>query len=290
MVPFLHNTNSLRELNTSHNNIQSEGLDTLFRALRDSPIETLSCNWCGIESIEIDSDYFPKHLKTLKLHGNNINNDGCRELAKLLHGANATLTNLWIDNNNIDDEGVAILVDSLQNNTSLETLDLENNGGITMRGKLLLLKLVCDISSIKATLQSNHTLKSILVVSSIKATLQSNHTLTYLDVNHTLTYLDVHNLRSYLYMGNNNTDGLLNAADEVQMHINMATAISMWNQNNLEAAGREKMIQSQLHSKTRAVLAALQRVGHSVFSEIDPLHLPEVLSLIRRKYGQGGAI
>ena len=137
MVPFLQNSDSLNKLHLDGNNIQSEGINLLFRALRDSPIEHLSCNKCGIESIEIDNDYFPKHLKTLKLHGNNINNDGCRELAKLLHGANATLTNLWIDNNNIDDEGVAILVDSLQNNTSLKMIDLSGNGGISKEGQKL---------------------------------------------------------------------------------------------------------------------------------------------------------
>ena len=60
---------------------------------------------------------------SLDLDGNNINADGCRGLAKLLQGANATLTTLRLENNEIDDEGVAILVDALQNNTSLETLD-----------------------------------------------------------------------------------------------------------------------------------------------------------------------
>eukprot|EP00985_Skeletonema_marinoi_P013893 scaffold6989_cov118-Skeletonema_marinoi.AAC.1 len=47
------------------------------------------------------------------------------------------------------------------------------------------------------------------------------------------------------------------------------------------------MIQSQLHSAKREELARLQGVHQSLFSEINPLHLPEVLSLIGRHHGQG---
>ncbi len=46
------------------------------------------------------------------------------------------------------------------------------------------------------------------------------------------------------------------------------------------------MIQTQLNSKRRAELAALQGVNHSVYSEINPLHLPEVLALVGRHHGQ----
>ena len=50
MVPFLKNANNLKQLYVSgNNNIQSEGFNVLFRALRDSPIEKLSCYGCDIE-------------------------------------------------------------------------------------------------------------------------------------------------------------------------------------------------------------------------------------------------
>ena len=86
ILPFLQHANSLIELNISCNNIQSEGFNSLLRALSESSIETLYCNDCGIQSIEIDSDYFPKHLEILNLCDNMINADGCRGLAKLLQG------------------------------------------------------------------------------------------------------------------------------------------------------------------------------------------------------------
>ena len=93
MVPFLQNANNLLRLDIENNNIQSEGFNTLLRALRDSPIEMLFCTDCGIDSsIEIDSEHKPKQLKILFLCDNIINADGCRELAKLLQGEDSTLT------------------------------------------------------------------------------------------------------------------------------------------------------------------------------------------------------
>jgi Ran GTPase-activating protein (RanGAP) involved in mRNA processing and transport len=163
MVPFLQNANCLKQLHLDNNNIQSEGFNTLFRALRDSPIETLYCNNCGIESIEIDNDCFPRHFDTLCLNRNMIDASGCREVAKLLQGADSNLNSLWLCDNVIGDEGVAILVDALQNNISLETLGLTGNDDISKNGTIMLLKLVNHIASIKATLQSNHTLRYLFV-------------------------------------------------------------------------------------------------------------------------------
>jgi len=246
MVPFLHNANNLVQLVLNNNNISSEGFNVLFRALRDSSIETLGCYNCGIESIEIDRNNMPQRLKYLHLHGNNINADGCRGLATLLQGRDSTLENLYLNHNNIDDEGVAILVDVLQNNTSLNVLCLQNNEGISVEGLKLFLRLVNDISSINATLQSNHTLE-------------------------------------YLYVQVEEVDHDVNG--RIRQHIENALKVNRNYENDPEAAGREKVIQTQLHSVTRAELADLQGVDHSVYSEIDPLHLPEVLALVGERHG-----
>eukprot|EP00984_Skeletonema_dohrnii_P006989 scaffold2487_cov98-Skeletonema_dohrnii-CCMP3373.AAC.7 len=252
MVPFLQNADNLKELHLGGNNIQSEGFSIMFRALRDSPIETLLCNRCCIESIEIDTDYSPKHLMHLGLCGNNIETDGCRGLANLLQRGDSTLQVLDLSDNFIDNEGVQILVEALQNNTSLTSFDLMGNDGISDQGKISLLKLVNDISSITATLHSNRT----------------------------LAFLDVEDM---------NPDESLDADDEIQRHINEATEINTIYEgvSNPEAAGRKKVIKTQLHSEIRAAMCRLQGVDHSVFSDIDPLHLPEVLSLIGRHHGQG---
>eukprot|EP00984_Skeletonema_dohrnii_P015253 scaffold6547_cov141-Skeletonema_dohrnii-CCMP3373.AAC.6 len=251
MVPFLQSAHNLQDLYLDSNDIQSEGFNELFRELRDSPIETLNCNNCGIEAIEIDSEHIPKNLMQLQLCGNNISTDGCREIAKVLQGEDATLKYLFLRNNKIDDGGVDILVDALQNNTSLTTFDLGGNDSISDQGRIMLLKLVNDISSITATLHSNHT----------------------------LTCLDVEDM---------NPDGSFDDDDEIQRHINDAIEINIiFYRSNPEAAGREKVIKTQLHSEIRAELFRLQGVDHSVYSDIDPLHLSEVLSLIGRHHGQG---
>jgi hypothetical protein len=246
MVPFLQNANNLTKLDLDSNNIQSEGFNFLLRALGDSPIEVLDCQSCGIESIEIDSENKPKHLKKLILLGNSINADGCRELAKLLQGEDSTLERLYLQRNKIDDDGVEFLVSALHNNTSLFQLDLSDNEGILMRGRTMLLKLLNDVSSIEATLQSNHRLTIVPVVA---------------DTDQDEMYRHV-----------------------IMSHIDAALEI---NRRNKEEAGRMKVIQTQLHSGIRAELCRLQGVDQSVFREIDPFLLPEVLSLIGRRHGQG---
>ena len=107
----------------------------------------------------------------------------------------------------------------------------------------MLLKLVNDISSIKATLQSNHTLTEII-------------------------------LRAYY-----------SEDTQIRELIHMATEI---NRDRLpEKAGRKKVIEMLLNSVRRAELAELQGVHHSLYNEINSLHLPEVLALVGRHHGQG---
>eukprot|EP00985_Skeletonema_marinoi_P021047 scaffold12694_cov141-Skeletonema_marinoi.AAC.5 len=250
MVPFLQNANNLTYLNLNNNNFQSEGFNLLFRALCDSPIEKLSCVSCGIDSVQIDSICMPRNLRSLFLSSISINADGCRGLAKLLQGGDAALTCLSLRNNQIDDEGVQVLAEALRRNTSLVTLMIaRGNDGISKNGMTILLKLVNDVSSINATLQSNHTLRNLLVK----------------EINH--NEFDPH--------------------AEIQTHVNIVTMINERYVSDPDAAGRQKVIQTQLNSKTRAVLCRLQGIDRSLYSEIDPLHLPEVLSLIAQRHGQG---
>ncbi len=241
MVPFLQNANNLTYLNLSNNNLQTEGFNVLFSALRDSPIERIHCCRCGIESIEIDSNTKPKRLKFLFLDTNSINDDGCRGLANLLQGEDSVLTTLHLNGNMIDDEGVSILVNALQSNITLTSLSLTGNIGISKLGKIRLLKLVNDISSIKATLESNHTLRNI--------------------------GLELYDEDSRMC--------------EIVALIRKAEYI-----NNFCNAAEAKVIRSQLHSESRAELAKMQGLSYSLYSEINPLHLPEVLALVGRHHGQ----
>ncbi|KAK1746118.1 leucine-rich repeat protein [Skeletonema marinoi] len=237
MVPFLQK-NNLKGLNISDNDILSEGLNLLFQALSDSPIEDLRVTNCSIESIALASGRLPRNLKHLHLDWNNIkiNADGRNGLAKLLQGGHSTLKGLWLSNNKIDNEGVAILVDILRSNTTLTTLALEHNNDITYDGEMLLLKLVNNLSSIKATLQSNHTLTN-------------------------LTMKEINPYGEYPYQND--------LSEEFQMNINVATQINA-NEGNLVAAGREKVVVSHLDSQIRLELYCLQDLDDSLYSQIDP--------------------
>eukprot|EP00984_Skeletonema_dohrnii_P015234 scaffold6536_cov83-Skeletonema_dohrnii-CCMP3373.AAC.5 len=241
MVPFLQNANNLVDLNINYNNITPEGFNLLFRALRNSPIITLRACHCGLDAIEIDVDSIPNNLQSLLLIGNEIDADGCRGLAKLLQRENASLEQLLLGLNKIDDEGISILVNALRTNTSLKLIDLQNNVGLTLEGMKLLLNLVNDISSIKATLQSNHTLQGIICDDSFEGT----------DV--------VRKLKQIL-------------------------------QININGAGREKVICTQLDSKLRAEMCSLQGIEHlgKPLTEIGPLLLPEVLEIVGNHHGLSG--
>ena len=236
MAPFLHNSN-LRSLLLMSNNIRSEGFNFLLRALHDSSLECLNCSNCNIETLEIDSDHLPRNLTELFIDDNSLNADGCRELSKLLQGRDSILKELYLDRNKIDDEGVAILVDALRNNTTLTKLTLRYNDEISREGQIMLLKLVNDISTIKATLQSNHTLENICVD-------------------------DVEDMK------------------RIKWYIDSAISHNQSNKNNPRKAGVEKVRHFQLDCRNRLELEELQNIQPSFHSQINPLHLPEMLSLV----------
>ena len=158
VVPFWQNCKALNTVRLNHTRIPSQSFNELFRALQCTSIEKLYCMKCGIKSIQIDNDSIPGTLTQLQLDRNKINDADCRELVKLLQGDDAALRVLTLEDNDIGEEGIQILADELQHNTSLEFLDIGSNEGLTKAGAMILLKLVCDVSSIDATLQTNSTL------------------------------------------------------------------------------------------------------------------------------------
>ena len=126
---------ALQELNLYNNNIDDEGVDALVGAVANS------------------------RLQSLNLSSNrNVTARGCQSLAALLENPNSNLDTLYVENNNIGDEGVRIFAISLVRNHKLTTLDLNGNG-ITPEGYSSFSKVLCDTSSINNTFLSNHTLK-----------------------------------------------------------------------------------------------------------------------------------
>jgi len=83
-------------------------------------------------------------------------------------------------------------------------------------------------------------------------------------------------------------------APENSIRHKLGTALEinrMWmgKQDIAAEAGKEKVISTQLNSKERTLLCYLQEVdicNEALYSEINPLHLPEVLAIVGRHHGQ----
>ena len=275
IVPLLRNSPKLSHLHLSGNRLNTEGFEVLMNALDGGPIEVLYLNSCsttgggGIENISALGNYATLHLRELHLAGNNIHNlgnistlqnhtnlvsldlggnnvgiDGCRTIANLLLNEDSRLESLQLDGNNIGDEGAEILATSLKQNSALKAIYLRRNN-LTERGFRAFLQLMNDISSIKSTYTSNHTLEDI------RLSLESS---------------TVRRKREF--------DSTMNEMDSCI-------------QDAVGFCGREKIIDTQLDSKKQQQLCRLQGVTcpySSIFAQIDPLVLPEVLALIGNRY------
>ena len=73
------------------------------------------------------------NLKYLDLDGNRLRKNGCKALATLLKCSVTNIETLDLRNNELDDEGVNILVPSLKNCSSLDKLIMCGNS-ITTKG------------------------------------------------------------------------------------------------------------------------------------------------------------
>eukprot|EP00985_Skeletonema_marinoi_P029403 scaffold27786_cov146-Skeletonema_marinoi.AAC.7 len=202
------------------------------------------------------------YLEELNLNDNTITSEGFNSVFRAQHGSAINYlrcSGCGIDSIKIDNDYIPrnLRILGLCHNTinadgcrELAKLLQQSDFGGRMK---LLLKVVNDISSIESTLRSNHTLNLINVVANDDA-----------------------------------GGGGDKESEEVQQQINDTVMINRRNRNNPEAAGKEKVIHSQLNSIKRKNMAALLGVdGEVLYSEINCLHLPEVLSMIGESHGQG---
>ena len=159
IVPFLQNCPNFSILYLDCNrNINSECFEILVRALDEKFVKELHFDSCNITDISaLDRHNLPR-LKQLILNGNNIGKEGCRTLSNLLQQEGSTLTELYLINSGINDEGAEIIASSLKHNTKLETLRLRENSNITNEAYVVFLKLLVDMSSINSVYSSNHTI------------------------------------------------------------------------------------------------------------------------------------
>lgn len=101
-------------------------------------------------------------METLSLNYNRIGDTGCQALSTLLEDPSCNIQTLNLLHNQINNEGINNLVNSLSNNIKLKELKL---GGNQMDNenevKEAFVKLLCNTTSINATYSSNHTLTKL---------------------------------------------------------------------------------------------------------------------------------
>lgn len=101
-------------------------------------------------------------LTKLGLGDNRIGRSGCTVLADLLQDPQCTLKTLDLYANQLDNDCILAIATSLANNTSLETLNIEENFGITNDNWWeAFSEVLCNSSSVYNTYSSNHTLSCI---------------------------------------------------------------------------------------------------------------------------------
>ena len=129
----------LQVLDISRNNIDDEGIETLVSVLS-------KCT----ELKELYIDNSPS-----------ITIRGWKILASTLKAPASNLEILSINRNNVDDQVLTFMVDSLANNNTLVGLFFLDGNQVTAKGWEALSKLLCDTSSVNSTYLSNHTLYDI---------------------------------------------------------------------------------------------------------------------------------
>ena len=95
-------------------------------------------------------------------HNWRVDSKGWHHLARLLASPQSRLEVLLLERNYIEDDAALIFAGALTNNSTLKRLSLASNSKeVSDEGWLPFENLVCDPSSVDATLFSNHTLESV---------------------------------------------------------------------------------------------------------------------------------
>jgi len=272
---YIANNTHIKSIKLCRFHLTDEQMVLLFSGLRSSSsLQRLDLgnNEFGIDGVRSMIPFLG--LTHLNFNNNSIGKEGFITISNMLQHEGSTLTHLCLVSTGMGDEEAEILADSLKDNTTLKELNLGNsnknlgnNNNMTRRGRLALLKLMVDISSVESTYKSNHTL-----------------IMCYLSVPG-----DRDRISSFL---------LDEPGDDVHKQITKAWAFNRSNSSqsypnpnptSRHTAGRLKIVHYQLNSKKRKELCQIQGVEYSdsnIFADIEPILLPNILSLIGSEHGQ----
>lgn len=247
----------------------TECLRLILDALQGGPIESLRIQGCAkIDSIAAFEKCTLPNLRALNLDQNNIRSlpsferypnlerlslegnwmrRGYPTIARLLESESPPVKNLDLTFTGMGDPEAEMVAESLKGNTSLNYLRLEGNK-IKDGGRRAFSKLLSNVSSIERTCASNHTIQWLELPRSFD-----------------LGVVTMFN------------------------HIDLAISINMAHAGKPHLASRAKIIHTQLNSNARMELSRLQRVDYcynNLFPQIDPVLLPNVLSMVGNEHRQ----
>ena len=194
---------------------------------------------------------FPK-MNRLILHGNKIDKEGFARLNEYLANGSCPLQHLNLAYTGMTDEDISSLAQALKFNRSVAHLYLSGND-CDEAGYRSILKMLIDISSIKATLESNTCLLGIVLP-------KENDYIYGSDSDSDVSE-------------NNTRDGF----EEIRRWIHLIVAV--WNVE--EKSPRERIKESQLNTRNRRRLCEMQGVDYSyssIFAEIPTCILPELFA------------
>ena len=102
-----------------------------------------------------------RSLEQLSLFGNSIGRAGCEAIAALLRDPNYNLRSLDLSGNDVHNDGVTTLANSLTSNTKLKNLYLAGNPMDQSSAKDIFCRVLCNTVSINHIYLSNHTLEAL---------------------------------------------------------------------------------------------------------------------------------
>ena len=165
---FFEKNRSLEVLSLGENtNVGDDGLQVVLSSLRHDArsLRALNLESCGLNNFASAvpdlMQSVGSSLRILELSNNRIGDSGLEQLAKCVMVPACKLEHLGLKNTSVGDYGLLKLAAALMTNTSLQTLNLQNNAAITDAGASHLLTSIYNTDSISSIARSNHILKVI---------------------------------------------------------------------------------------------------------------------------------
>ena len=181
MLPFLSGSERLTSLSITSQDFDTACLDMIADTLKGGPLTHLNLSDCQIKNATAlercvlpDLEFLSLRenglatlptltsyakLKELWLYDNQLEGVEFQKISDLIQ-TSQSLTELGLGKNKLHDTDLELLAGAIKSSNTLTYLDVENEE-LTERGHLAILKCLLDMSSLEATVKSNHSLKFV---------------------------------------------------------------------------------------------------------------------------------